>query len=174
MRNPKTFVLFLFFFLFLTTFSYAVSYGGGFKLSNNLNQCFTEAGKTYHISPLLLRSIAEVESGLNQSATCKNSNGTIDVGMMQVNSSWINTIGFLRWAWVRASACYNIYVGAWILAQCIQKYGYTWRAVACYHVGPNGYGGGNYTKRVYITYLRKYYQYAISDNSRNNFANNHG
>ncbi len=36
----------------------------------------------------LLRSIAEAESGLNPAAINRNSNGTYDFGVMQINSSW--------------------------------------------------------------------------------------
>ena len=126
--------------------------------AGDLDNCFQYAGKTFHISPILLRCIADVESHMNQSAVHRNSNGTVDVGIMQINSSWIKTIGWRHWAKAKIDACYNIYVGAWILSKCIKKYGYTWRAVGCYNAGLGGGENDSYTKKVYITYLEKYYK----------------
>ena len=44
--------------------------------------CFQEAGQMYGINPLVLRSIAKVESNTNPAAINKNSNETYDVGLM--------------------------------------------------------------------------------------------
>jgi len=52
---------------------------------------------------------------------------------MQINSRWQKVLG-KRWQYV-SNACYNVMVGAWILRQCIDRFGYTWDAVACYHTG---------------------------------------
>lgn len=137
--------------LFFTVRIYAVDF----------NTCFNYAGRVFNISPLLLKSIAEVESNFNQSAIHKNPNGTIDVGIMQINSCWIRTIGWKHWAMVRKDACYNIYVGAWILRRCINRYGYTWLAVSCYHTG-NGYSF-SYARKVYMAYVRNWYGTKASD-----------
>ncbi|EAU4137181.1 pilus assembly protein, partial [Salmonella enterica] len=52
--------------------------------------CFSTAGKMYQIDPLLLEAIARHESGLNPRAmNLRNRNGTVDYGLMQVNSSHI-------------------------------------------------------------------------------------
>ena len=45
-----------------------------------------EAGDKYNIDPLLLLAIAKAESGLKVNAVNKNSNGTYDYGLMQINS----------------------------------------------------------------------------------------
>ena len=55
--------------------------------------CFEEAARAYGISPMLLRSIAGVESGMNPAAVHRNSNGSMDFGLMQVNSSWLKPLG---------------------------------------------------------------------------------
>lgn len=125
--------------------------------AGSLDECFQYAGKVFHISPILLKCIADVESHMNQSAVRRNPNGTVDVGIMQINSSWIKTIGWRHWARLKIDACYNIYVGAWILFKCIKRYGYTWRAVGCYNAGLSGGRNDRYTRRVYLTYLEKYY-----------------
>ena len=125
--------------------------------AGEFDKCFQYAGKAFHISPVLLKCVADVESNMKQSAVRRNPNGTIDVGIMQVNSSWIKTIGWRHWARLKIDACYNIYVGAWILSKCIKRYGYTWRAVGCYNAGLGGGTNERYTKKVYLTYMEKYY-----------------
>ena len=94
--------------------------------------CFEEAGAEYGINPQILRAIAKVESNFNPAAINMNSNGTYDVGLMQINSSWAATIGKDRWK-ALGDACYNTKTGAWILSMCMNKYGYTWKAIGCYN-----------------------------------------
>ena len=52
---------------------------------------------------------------------------------MQVNSYWKKYLG-KRYDHL-FNACYCTTVGAWILKQCMDRYGYDWDAVACYHTG---------------------------------------
>jgi|GEM_PF-1930293 len=94
--------------------------------------CFEEAGAQYGINPQILRAIAKVESNFNPAAVNKNANGTYDVGLMQINSSWYSAIGKQRWTSL-GDACFNTKTGAWILAMCMNKYGYTWKAIGCYN-----------------------------------------
>jgi soluble lytic murein transglycosylase-like protein len=96
--------------------------------------CFEEAGKAYGISPLLLWGIAKTESSFNSQAVNVNTNGSYDYGVMQINSSWYKTLGAETWERL-SDPCTNVYVGAWVLAQCIQRNGYTWEAVGCYNSG---------------------------------------
>lgn len=93
---------------------------------------FLAAGHEFGISPRLLESIAFVESRLNPNAINHNANGSFDVGLMQINSSWYRVLGHERWR-ALGDPSYNIRVGAWILAQCIQRHGYSWKAVGCYN-----------------------------------------
>jgi soluble lytic murein transglycosylase-like protein len=94
--------------------------------------CFEEAGKEYGINPSLLKSIAQIESNLNPKAMNKNQNGSIDIGLMQINSFWIKTLGLDSNKLV-SDPCYNTMIGAKVLKQCIDRYGYTWEAVGCYN-----------------------------------------
>jgi len=94
--------------------------------------CFEDAGEKYAISPLLLECIAKTESGLDPRATNKNRDGSFDIGLMQVNSYWINRLGLDRDRLITDS-CYNTMAGARILSQCIDRHGYTWEAVGCYN-----------------------------------------
>ncbi len=94
--------------------------------------CFDEAGGQYGINPLILRAIAKEESDFDPAALHVNANGTFDYGLMQINSIWRDVLGEERWK-ALGDACYNTKTGAWILANCIEKYGYSWRAVGCYN-----------------------------------------
>jgi hypothetical protein len=94
--------------------------------------CFEEAGQQYSINPQILRAIAKVESNFNPAAINMNTNGTYDFGLMQINSSWAATIGKERWKEL-GDACTNVKTGAWILSMCMNKYGYTWKAIGCYN-----------------------------------------
>ncbi|MGC8885460.1 MAG: lytic transglycosylase domain-containing protein [Candidatus Nanoarchaeia archaeon] len=122
------------------------------KTNECVSQCFQKAGEFYHINPLLLWGIAYVESGFNPFAYNINKNRSVDRGIMQINSSWLpvlkkyglKDINYLY------HPCYNIYVGAWILRQCINKYGYSWKAVSCYNTG-HPTKGMKYAKKVYNT-----------------------
>ncbi|MCI1014681.1 lytic transglycosylase domain-containing protein [Herbaspirillum sp. C7C2] len=98
------------------------------------NLCFEQAGARYGVSPLILQAIAQQESGMNPSALNRNRNGTRDIGIMQINSSWL---GFLARYRISESdlldACTNIHVGAWILGSNFQRMGVSWEALGAYN-----------------------------------------
>jgi soluble lytic murein transglycosylase-like protein len=94
--------------------------------------CFEEAGREYGIAPEVLWSIAKGESNLDPNAINRNTNGSYDFGLMQINSIWATTLGKERWASL-GDACTNVKTGAWILRQCIDDYGYDWKAIGCYN-----------------------------------------
>ena len=111
--------------------------------------CFEEAGGKYGVSPQLLWAIAKTESRFNPGAVNYNKNGSFDYGLMQVNSSWYGKLGHERWMRL-GDACYNVQVGAWILSQCVRRYGYSWMAVGCYN-GISKDKSAAYANRVYRT-----------------------
>jgi len=94
--------------------------------------CFDEAGRDYGINPRILRAIAKVESNYNPRAINRNTNGTYDFGVMQINSLWYSVLGKERWNSL-GDPCTNIKTGASILSSCIESYGYTWDAIGCYN-----------------------------------------
>ena len=108
--------------------------------------CFEEDGSMYGISPQLLWSIAKTESNFNPRAINRNSNGSYDYGLMQINSIWAKKLG-KTWNEL-GDPCTNVKVGAWVLAQCIQDYGNTWRAVGCYNSRTPS-KGDRYAGKVY-------------------------
>lgn len=96
--------------------------------------CYEEAGAMYGIAPRLLWTISKGESNFNPLAVNYNTNGSYDFGLMQINSSWAPTLRKMGISWDSlADPCTNVKVGAWVLARCMQDYGYTWAAVGCYN-----------------------------------------
>lgn len=96
--------------------------------------CWQEAANRYQVDPALLHAIARTESGLNPAAINRNRNGSIDIGLMQINSAWLPTLAkygiSTQDVW---EPCTNIHVGAWVLAQNMQKLGVNWDAVGAYN-----------------------------------------
>lgn len=93
--------------------------------------CFEEAGERYGVSPAVLWAIAKAESNFDPGARHLNRNGTVDVGLMQINSLWAPR---LEETWKRLDdPCINVMTGAWILRHCLEDFGNTWQAVGCYH-----------------------------------------
>ena len=127
--------------------------------SDNSRPCWNEAARHHGVNPWLLYAIAGVESGYNPNAINRaNRNGTVDIGLMQINSAHLAT---LRRHGIPASALYNAcastYVAAWVLANNQRRYGNTWQAIAAYNVGslntPGRYRTGlNYARKVYKIY----------------------
>lgn len=104
-----------------------------------LDRCFAEAADRYDVSAPLLKAIARVESSLNPTAVSpQNSDGSHDIGVMQVNSSWLPRLG-REYGITRddllKDACLNVSVGAWILAHNFRLYGWDWRAIGAYNAG---------------------------------------
>lgn len=96
--------------------------------------CFDVAGLRYGVSPLLLRAVALQESGMNPHASHRNTNGSTDIGLMQINASWLPVLarhgiqpGDL---W---EPCTNVMVGAWILGTNFQAMGRNISALGAYN-----------------------------------------
>lgn len=99
--------------------------------------CFQEAGRYYGLAPELLEAIAQAESRLDSLAlNAANRDGSWDIGLMQVNSRWLPV---LEAAGIAAhqlyEPCTSIWVGAWVLAGNVARYGYGWDAVGAYNAG---------------------------------------
>ncbi|MFC0403133.1 lytic transglycosylase domain-containing protein [Paraburkholderia rhizosphaerae] len=96
--------------------------------------CLDDAAAFQHVSTQLVHAIAQHESGMRANAVNANSNGTEDIGLMQINTSWLPTLA--RYGVRREhlfDACVNAYIGTWILASNIKRFGPTWKAVGAYN-----------------------------------------
>ncbi|BFG80957.1 lytic transglycosylase domain-containing protein [Paraburkholderia terrae] len=96
--------------------------------------CLDDAAAYQHVSSRLVHAIAQQESGMRANAINVNGDGSQDIGLMQINSSWLPKLS--RYGVRREhlfNACVNAYVGAWILASNIKQFGPTWKAVGAYN-----------------------------------------
>ena len=96
--------------------------------------CWDAAAARYQVNSTLLYAIARTESGLDPKAVGRTTNVSRDIGLMQINSSWFAQLA--RYGIEEShllDPCTNIHVGAWILAQNVSRYGYTWEAVGAYN-----------------------------------------
>lgn len=96
--------------------------------------CWDDIGARYGINPYLLAAIAKTESNFNAKAIRQNTNGSRDIGVMQINSLWLPELakhGILEAHLF--DPCVNIEVGAWILQKRQMHFGNTWEAVGAYH-----------------------------------------
>ncbi len=117
--------------------------------------CWVETANRYDIEPELLQAIAAVESGLRaDSINPANSNGTRDIGLMQINS--IHLPRLLKQGITEerllSEPCLSVEVGASILAEFIQRFGYNWTAVGSYNVG---LGDGPQREALRMRYAEK-------------------
>ncbi len=120
--------------------------GGLGMLLSAQADCWLEAAQQTHIDVRLLQAIAWVESKNHPEVLHRNHDGSLDVGLMQINSRW--------WPQLAAPVdllepCYNIRVGAWILRQAVHQVGPVWAAVGRYH-GGNAMEQARYQQKVYV------------------------
>lgn len=105
-------------------------------LAGSMN-CWAAASIRYDLPVDLLYAIGQVESSHKPHAIGVNKNGTRDIGIMQINSSWLPVLKDFGIAEQQLlEPCTNIQVGAWILSQEVQRFGYTWQAIGAYNAGP--------------------------------------
>lgn len=108
--------------------------GAWFASSPAHADCYDEAAKYQKVNPLILRAIAWQESRNRPDALNKNANGSIDYGIMQINSIHLPTLA--QYGITRSTLmepCKNVYIAAWHLRRKMDKYGNTWQAVGAYH-----------------------------------------
>lgn len=96
--------------------------------------CVSDAAEYHQVNPWVLKAILKVESGFKPGSINRNANGTVDVGMAQINSIHFATLK--RWGIEPGhllDGCVATYVAAWHLAKQIRLHGNTWFGIAAYH-----------------------------------------
>ena len=105
-----------------------------------IEACICAAGAVYHEPPAVLLILLNVEGG-TLGAVSHNTNGTVDIGPMQINQLWIPTLAnhwkadpATTYEALRDNFCANVEAGAWILRQGLDRaHGNLWGGVAYYH-----------------------------------------
>ena len=126
-----------------------------------LAACLLAAAHTYQVPPAVMIGIMQVEGGRVGQAVGPNTNGTYDLGPMQVNTRWLPELAKL-WhvtpamakTWVRDDGCVNVNVAAWILKQKIANAGSLYVGIAHYHSATPG-EGQRYASKVISVMDRK-------------------
>lgn len=108
--------------------------------------CLLMAAQTYQVPPAALIGIYHVEGG-KVGQQVRNSNGSYDLGPMQINTIWLPELS-KRWGvspehakkWLRDDPCTNVGVAAWILKGHLRETNNLARAIAHYHSRTPRYG----------------------------------
>lgn len=92
------------------------------------------AAQFHNVNEGVLKAILKVESSGNPLAINRNANGTVDVGIAQMNSMHFKELAKYNIVPNQLfDACTAIYVAAWHLAKQIDRWGNTWFAIGAYH-----------------------------------------
>ena len=121
--------------------------------SKILAACLMLASQTYSVPPAVLVGIYKAEGG-KVGQEVKNTNGSYDLGPMQINTIWLPELAD-KWGvseqtarkWVRDDACTNVGVSAWILKGHLNETGSLSKAIAHYHSRTPRHGT-RYKKKV--------------------------
>ena len=96
--------------------------------------CITSAALYHQVNPVVLRAIAFNESSMQPWAIRKNSNGTYDIGLFQINGVHAPELAkYGIGATQLKDGCVSAYVGAWLYRRKVAKHGNTWTAVGAFH-----------------------------------------
>uniref|UniRef100_UPI003BEF403E lytic transglycosylase domain-containing protein n=1 Tax=Burkholderia arboris TaxID=488730 RepID=UPI003BEF403E len=96
--------------------------------------CLDDAAAWLSVDSQLVHAIAYHESGMRADAINRNRDGSRDIGLMQINSSWLPTLARSGISETDLfNPCVNAWVGTWILRGNIDRLGPTWKAVGAYN-----------------------------------------
>jgi hypothetical protein len=122
--------------------------------------CIESAASVYRLPPAVIVILLSVEGG-SLGHISQNTNGTADIGPMQVNTIWIPIVA-RHWQAtadeaylaLRDNFCANVEAGTWILRQAIDSaHGDFWSGVGFYHSHDPGFKA-DYLRRILQQTLR--------------------
>lgn len=98
-------------------------------------KCWKNAAEKYKVDPYILYSIAFFESTHDNTKVNHNQNGTVDKGIMQINSIWLPELSNIGYTEKTLNdPCLSLKAGAYILSQKIaHANGNIWKGVGMYH-----------------------------------------
>jgi soluble lytic murein transglycosylase-like protein len=122
-------------------------------MSKVLAACLLLAAQTYEVPAAVMVGIMQVEGG-RVGQQVSNTNGTYDLGPMQINTVWVPDLADY-WGvneqtakrWIRDDPCTNMGVSAWILRRHLNETGSLSTAIAYYH-SRTPHLGHNYRNKV--------------------------
>ncbi|NPD66335.1 lytic transglycosylase domain-containing protein (plasmid) [Lichenicola cladoniae] len=123
-------------------------------------RCIESAAAVHRVPPAVVVILLSVEGG-TLGHVSQNTNGTVDIGPMQVNTIWVSIVA-KHWgatsaetyAALRDNFCANVEAGTWILRQAMdQAHGDFWEGVGLYHSHDPGYKA-DYLRKVLRQALR--------------------
>jgi soluble lytic murein transglycosylase-like protein len=129
-------------------------------LDSPVIRCIEAAASAYRLPSSVLVILLSVEGG-SLGRVSRNSNGTADIGPMQVNQIWLPAVA-RHWhaeetesyAALRDNFCANVEAGSWILRQALDEaHGDFWEGVGFYHSHDPGYKT-DYLRKVLRQTLR--------------------
>lgn len=144
-------------FLFLTKCLFA-----NVDFYSQYDDIFKKYEKEFGISYFLMKSIAITENAkFDENAIMHNTNGTRDIGLMQINTSWKH--------WMPEAGItneklkdvdFNIKVAFMIVDRIIQQHGYSWDSIGRYHSGTPKY------KKIWLKRIKENVKYLASIDNR--------
>jgi hypothetical protein len=123
-------------------------------------RCVEMAADVYRLPPAVVVILLSVEGG-SLGHVSQNTNGTVDIGPMQVNQIWLPLVA-RHWRAsitdsylaLRDNFCANVEAGSWILRQAMDEaHGNFWEGVGLYHSHDPGYKA-DYLRKVLHQALR--------------------
>lgn len=118
-------------------------------------QCIEQAAQRYSVPELLIHSILLTENGRTGQCS-KNTNGTIDCGLAQINSVHFSSLSQkygIAPAQVVHDPCTNVYVSTYLLKSFQIRFNDWTQAIIAYNVGPNTKNPQRYA--IGVNYARK-------------------
>jgi hypothetical protein len=114
--------------------------------------CIVSGAHRFDLPPEALLSLALVEGGRNGTAST-NTNGSQDLGLMQINTLWLKSKSplnaYVNFTTLINDVCANAHTAAWILASEVKKAGGDlWKAIGKYHNPSNKELANIYIKKV--------------------------
>lgn len=128
------------------------------QLNQEAVQCIAQASVRYDVPELLLHSLIRKE-GARPGAVVRNKNGSVDLGVGQINSSWLPELGQFGITAHRLAhdTCLNVYVQAYVVRKQFNRKGDWVKAIISYNIGPYGWTSPRY--EIGLAYARSVITY---------------